>query len=47
LGEFVDEFNTVVQTKAEFIGTECNIDEQTVLIFSEELIRGSIWFAVS
>ena len=47
LGDFVDKFNDTVQTKAEILGRGCDIDEPTVLIFSEELIRGSIWFAVS
>jgi alpha-glucan, water dikinase len=47
LGNFIDAYNTLIDTKAKFLGKEFSIDQETIDLFTEELIRGSLFFAVS
>lgn len=47
LGLFVDELSANIQPKAEFLGHACHIDTAFIDIFTEEVIRGSLLFAVS
>ena len=47
LGHVIDYYNIVVGPRASFFGKECNIDEKLVDIFTEEEIRGSLFFALS
>jgi len=47
LGHVIDYYNIVVGPRASFFGKECNVDEKLVDIFTEEEIRGSLFFALS
>ena len=47
LGHVIDYYNTVFAPRASYFGKECKIDEKIVDIFTEEEIRGSIFFALS
>ena len=43
----IDYYNTYYDDKAKYFGEECKCDKFSVDLFSEELIRGSIFFALS
>ena len=47
LGHVIDYYNNVVGPRASFFGKGCKIDEKLVDIFTEEEIRGSLFFALS
>ncbi len=41
LGDWIDRFYRLLQPKAEFLGRGFNADSWTILLFSEEVVRGS------
>ena len=47
LNNISDFFNNNIQTKAKYLGEQFNINKESIDIFSEELIRGTIFFALS
>ena len=47
LGHVIDYYNTVFAPRATYFGKGCKVDEKLVDIFTEEEIRGSIFFALS
>lgn len=47
LSHVIDFFNKYVDKKARFLGTEFHADEFNVNLFTEEIVRGSIFFALS
>jgi len=47
LNNISDFFNNNIQTKAKYLGEQFNINKENIDIFSEELIRGTIFFALS
>ena len=47
LNSITDFFNSEIQPKASYLGKEFNIDKEHIEIFSEELIRGTIFFCLS
>ena len=47
LGHVIDYYNNVVGPRASFFGKGCKVDEKLVDIFTEEEIRGSLFFALS
>ena len=47
LSSVVDYYNNYYDAKAKFFGKECNCDNYVVEIFVEEIIRGTIFFALS
>lgn len=47
LGEVNDQFTGLIQQKAEFLGKEFGIELTAYKIFSEELIRGTLFFILS
>jgi alpha-glucan,water dikinase len=47
LGHVIDYYNTIFAPRASYFGKECKVDEKIVDIFTEEEIRGSIFFALS
>ena len=47
LNHITDFFNNNIQPKAKYLGENCNIDKENINIFSEELIRGTIFFILS
>ena len=47
LSSVIDYYNTYYDDKAKYFGEECKCDKFSVDLFSEELIRGSIFFALS
>ncbi len=47
LGDFIDRYYTILQPKAAFLGGAINAASWTVDLFSEEVIRGQLEFALS
>ena len=47
LGEVNDQFVAVIQSKSEMLGKAFGIDQNFYKIFSEELIRGTLFFSLS
>ena len=47
LNHITDFYNNNIQPKAKYLGENCNIDKEHINIFSEELIRGTIFFVLS
>jgi len=47
LGEVVDRSFELLQPRAVDLGTACNCDKQFISIFTEDVIRGSLFFALS
>ena len=47
MGEVTDTFTEQVQTKAEFLGSKFGVQEYTVKLFAEELLRSSLFFSLS
>lgn len=47
LGEVIDRCFNLVQPRAVELGTKCNCDVEFVNIFTEDVIRGSLFFALS
>lgn len=47
LGTFVDVYSDLIGTKAQVLGTEFRVEKFFVDLFAEEIIRGSLLFAVS
>jgi alpha-glucan,water dikinase len=47
LNNISDFFNNNIQTKAKYLGEQFNINKESIETFSEELIRGTIFFALS
>ena len=47
LTSVIDYYNNYYDAKGKYFGKECNCDNFAVDMFSEELIRGSIFFALS
>ena len=47
LNNISDYFNNNIQEKAKYLGEQFNINKESVETFSEELIRGTIFFALS
>jgi len=47
LTNVIDYYNNHFDAKGKYFGKECNCDDFAVQMFSEELIRGSIFFALS
>ncbi|OMJ90459.1 hypothetical protein SteCoe_7158 [Stentor coeruleus] len=44
---YVDEYTKLLDTKGRFLGEQFHADQETIDLFTEELIRGSLFFAVS
>lgn len=44
---YVDEYTQLLDSKGRFLGQQFRADEETLDLFTEELIRGSLFFAVS
>ena len=47
LGAFVDAYTAKIDAKAKFLGQQFLVEKETIDIFTEDLIRGSLFFAVS
>ena len=47
LSNIIDFYNKNFDLKAKFFGKECNVDKEYCDLFSEEMIRGTIFFALS
>ena len=47
LSSLIDYYNIYYDDKAKYFGEQCKCDKFSVELFSEELIRGSIFFALS
>ena len=47
LGHVIDYYNKVFNPRSNFFGKGCKVDDKLVDIFTEEEIRGSIFFALS
>ena len=47
LGQAIDIYMNLFDDKAKFLGNAFKIDSQTIAIFSEEILRGSIFFSIS
>jgi alpha-glucan,water dikinase len=47
LGEVTDLYQNVMQAKAEMMGTHFKADEFAVTLFSEEVLRGTLFFSLS
>ena len=47
LGHVIDYYNTIFAPRASYLGEKCKIEKNIVDIFTEEEIRGSIFFALS
>ena len=47
LGHVIDYYNTVFAPRASFFGKKCKVDDKLVDTFTEEEIRGSLFFALS
>ena len=47
LGEITDVYSEVLQTKAEVMGKAFNAAEYSVTLFSEEVLRGTLFFSLS
>ena len=47
LSSVIDYYNIYYDDKAKYFGEECKCDKFSVDLFSEELIRGSVFFALS
>lgn len=47
LGEVNDQYMGLIQSKAEFLGKEFQIESYAYKIFAEELIRGTLFFSLS
>ena len=47
LSSVIDYYNIYYDDKAKYFGEECKCDKFSIDLFSEELIRGSIFFALS
>lgn len=46
LGLFVDEYQKQIQPKAEHLGNAFGVANDTISLFTEEIIRGNIVFAL-
>ena len=47
LGHVIDYYNTIFAPRASYLGEQCKVEKNIVDIFTEEEIRGSIFFALS
>jgi alpha-glucan, water dikinase len=47
LGEVNDAYDSVMQTKAEMMGTHFEVQDYAKKIFSEEVLRGTLFFSLS
>ena len=47
LGHVIDYYNTVFAPRANYFGKGCKVDDKLVDLFTEEEIRGSLFFALS
>jgi len=47
LSHVIDFFNKYIDKKARYLGKEFHVDDFTVNLFTEEVVRGSIFFALS
>ena len=47
LGHVIDYYNKVFAPRASFFGKQCKVDDKLVDLFTEEEIRGSLFFALS
>lgn len=47
LSHVIDFFNKYVDKKARYLGAEFKVDDFTLNLFTEEIVRGSIFFALS
>ncbi len=47
LGEVNDQYMNLIQKKAELLGKQFQVEEYAYKIFSEELIRGTLFFSLS
>jgi alpha-glucan, water dikinase len=47
LGEVNDQYMNLIQKKAELLGKEFQLEEYAYKLFSEELIRGTLFFSLS
>lgn len=47
LTSIIDYYNKYFDCRAKYFGKECSVDEYYVNMFAEEMIRGSIFFALS
>ena len=47
LGNFVDDYNSLIEPKAQHLGIQFEVDQASLKVFTEEVIRGSLVFAVS
>ncbi|KJR43545.1 alpha-glucan water dikinase, chloroplastic [Candidatus Magnetoovum chiemensis] len=47
LGRFVDNYYETLQSKAQYLGDGLNIDNWVIQLFSEEVVRGRLEFALS
>lgn len=47
LGEIVDFFQRAIQKKVEYMGQRCKCDPKVIGSFTEEVVRGTLFFSVS
>ena len=47
LGEITDQIEHVLQSKGEMLGKEFKLSEHAYKIFSEEILRGTLFFSLS
>jgi hypothetical protein len=47
MGDYIDTAYELYQEKAELLAKACDIDNEFYEVFTEEMIRGTVWFSVS
>ena len=47
LGAYVDAYNSLIDSKSKYLGEQFEVEDEVKNIFTEEVIRGSLVFAVS
>ena len=47
LGDVTDTYQEMLQTKAEILGTRFGLDKRAVDTFTEEVVRGTLFFSIS
>lgn len=47
LGEIVDFFQSAIQKKVEYMGERCKCDPKVIGTFTEEVVRGTLFFSLS
>lgn len=44
---YIDQYTKIIDSKGRFLGEQFHVDKETVDLFTEELIRGSLFFTIS